>query len=184
MGITAKFDSTISIVSEWMAMGNAHDYAQDPAIDPRPLVSWKEPSPIYLSDSIFTIQITDIACGMDYLHTYTPGPIIHGDLKGMGMLNTKFLVPPKQFIHSPMCLFPTRDVRSSRTWVICRSLINLSSNTASYRGYHTPSGMLPEDVDNITSGSEYVMTKERDIWAYGMTCPVSMICSLYFYESI
>jgi len=38
-GIITKFDLTVSIVSKWMVAGNAHDYVQDPTIDPRPLVS-------------------------------------------------------------------------------------------------------------------------------------------------
>ena len=38
LGITTDFDYTISIVSAWMEKGNAHDYVQDPAVDPRPLV--------------------------------------------------------------------------------------------------------------------------------------------------
>ena len=39
LGITTTFDFTVSIVSEWMGKGNAHDYVQDESIDPRPLVS-------------------------------------------------------------------------------------------------------------------------------------------------
>lgn len=38
LGITTDFDRTVSIVTPWMAKGNAHDHVQDRAIDPRPLV--------------------------------------------------------------------------------------------------------------------------------------------------
>ncbi|KIM64460.1 hypothetical protein SCLCIDRAFT_115246, partial [Scleroderma citrinum Foug A] len=66
-GITTKFDLTVSIVSKWMMAGNAHDYVQDPTIDPRPLMA-------------------GIARGMCYLHTHPLGPIVHGDLKGSNVL--------------------------------------------------------------------------------------------------
>ncbi|KAI6148903.1 hypothetical protein BKA82DRAFT_3415934 [Pisolithus tinctorius] len=36
-GISTEFDSTISIISEWMPMGDAHTYVQNTANDPRPL---------------------------------------------------------------------------------------------------------------------------------------------------
>lgn len=38
MGITTKFDHTVSMVTEWMERGNAHKYVKDEAVDPRPLV--------------------------------------------------------------------------------------------------------------------------------------------------
>lgn len=38
LGITTKFDETVSMVTEWMERGNAHHYVQDVAVDPRPLV--------------------------------------------------------------------------------------------------------------------------------------------------
>ncbi|KAG6328693.1 hypothetical protein ID866_10395 [Astraeus odoratus] len=66
LGITFKFEHTVSLVSPWMAKGNAHDYVQDKSIDPRPL-------------------LVDIADGLLYLHTYSP-PIYHGDLKGYNIL--------------------------------------------------------------------------------------------------
>lgn len=40
LGITTKFDETLSIVSRWMERGNARDYVKDTTIDPRPLVSF------------------------------------------------------------------------------------------------------------------------------------------------
>ncbi|KAG6330032.1 hypothetical protein ID866_9059 [Astraeus odoratus] len=67
MGITTDFHITVSLVSKWMAKGNAHSYVQDKAVDPRPL-------------------IVDIARGLCYLHNHPKGPIIHGDLKGANVL--------------------------------------------------------------------------------------------------
>ncbi|KIM60381.1 hypothetical protein SCLCIDRAFT_946908 [Scleroderma citrinum Foug A] len=37
LGITTDFDFTMSIVSPWMQLGNALDYVQNEAVDPRPL---------------------------------------------------------------------------------------------------------------------------------------------------
>ncbi|KAI6167283.1 kinase-like domain-containing protein [Pisolithus thermaeus] len=67
LGITTEFDLTLSIVSPWMGMGNAHTYVQNTAIDPRPLMK-------------------DIARGLQYLHTCEEGPVFHGDLKGLNVL--------------------------------------------------------------------------------------------------
>ncbi|KAI6130668.1 kinase-like domain-containing protein [Pisolithus croceorrhizus] len=55
-GISSEFDATISIISEWMSLGNAHNYLED------------------------------IANGLYYLHSHELGPIVHGDLKGVSML--------------------------------------------------------------------------------------------------
>ncbi|KAG6329633.1 hypothetical protein ID866_9456 [Astraeus odoratus] len=49
-----------------MSHGNAHNYVQDPSIDPRPL-------------------LLDIARGLCYLHNYVR-PIFHGDVKGANVL--------------------------------------------------------------------------------------------------
>ncbi|KAG6327200.1 hypothetical protein ID866_11889 [Astraeus odoratus] len=38
-GITTKLNLTVSLVSQWMYKGNAHEYVQDVTVDPRPLVS-------------------------------------------------------------------------------------------------------------------------------------------------
>ncbi|KAG6331486.1 hypothetical protein ID866_7600 [Astraeus odoratus] len=66
MGITTDFDNTVSIVSRWMVGGNAHDYVQDKAIDPRSL-------------------LLDIAKGLQYLHDCDFGPLCHGDLRGLNV---------------------------------------------------------------------------------------------------
>ena len=39
LGISTEFNSTISIVSDWLEMGDAHNYVQNKENDPRPLVS-------------------------------------------------------------------------------------------------------------------------------------------------
>ncbi|KAI6021113.1 kinase-like domain-containing protein [Pisolithus marmoratus] len=67
LGISTEFDLTISVISEWMPLGNAHDYVQDTANDPRPLLE-------------------DIASGLCYLHTNPSGAIFHGDLRGSNVL--------------------------------------------------------------------------------------------------
>lgn len=66
LGIATKFDYTVSIVSAWMAPGNARNYVQRQEVDPRPL-------------------IVDIARGLEYLHGYRSG-VYHGDLKGLNVL--------------------------------------------------------------------------------------------------
>ncbi|KAG6329591.1 hypothetical protein ID866_9497 [Astraeus odoratus] len=38
-GITTQLNLTVSLVSQWMYKGNAREYVQDVAVDPRPLVS-------------------------------------------------------------------------------------------------------------------------------------------------
>ncbi|KIM68465.1 hypothetical protein SCLCIDRAFT_1209276, partial [Scleroderma citrinum Foug A] len=66
-GITTNLDHTISIVSPLIPRGDAFRYVQDPNIDPRPL-------------------ILGIANGLHYLHTFEQGPIIHGGIKGVGVI--------------------------------------------------------------------------------------------------
>ncbi|KAI6000349.1 kinase-like domain-containing protein, partial [Pisolithus orientalis] len=67
LGISTQFDYTISIISEWMPLGNAHTYVQNIENDPRPLLE-------------------DVARGLDYLHSHELGPVVHGDLKGLNVL--------------------------------------------------------------------------------------------------
>lgn len=68
LGITTKFDSTVSIVTLWMEGGNASAYVQKQKNDPRPLIK-------------------DVALGLRYLHSHPEGPIIHADLKGVGLVH-------------------------------------------------------------------------------------------------
>jgi len=82
LGITTEFDLTVSIVSPWMENGNAHNHVQNKTVDPRPLVSARIRSYSCLNT---TMQIEGIAEGLHYLHTHTPHPIFHGDLKGVGL---------------------------------------------------------------------------------------------------
>lgn len=67
LGISTEFNSTLSIISEWMPLGNAHSYVQNIENDPRPLLE-------------------DIASGLYYLHNHELGPIVHGNLKGSNVL--------------------------------------------------------------------------------------------------
>ncbi|KAI6000347.1 kinase-like domain-containing protein [Pisolithus orientalis] len=67
LGISTEFDSTLSIISEWMPLGNANTYVQNTENDPRPLLE-------------------DVASGLDYIHSHELGPVVHGDLKGLNVL--------------------------------------------------------------------------------------------------
>ncbi|KAI5984986.1 kinase-like domain-containing protein [Pisolithus orientalis] len=67
LGISTEFDSTFSIISEWMSLGNSHAYVQNTEHDPRPLLK-------------------DIATGLQYLHSHKLGSVVHGDLKGFNVL--------------------------------------------------------------------------------------------------
>ncbi|KAI6041384.1 kinase-like domain-containing protein [Pisolithus marmoratus] len=66
-GVVTKFDFAVSIVSEWMAKGNAFDYVQNEDVDPRPL-------------------LLDIASGLQYLHDRA---MLHGDLRSRNVLISK-----------------------------------------------------------------------------------------------
>ncbi|KAL4066207.1 kinase-like domain-containing protein, partial [Scleroderma citrinum] len=67
LGITTDFDMTMSIVTLWVEKGHAHEYVQDRAIDPRPL-------------------ILGIVKGLHYLHNHTSGPMVHGDVRGANVV--------------------------------------------------------------------------------------------------
>ncbi|KIM60316.1 hypothetical protein SCLCIDRAFT_1216922 [Scleroderma citrinum Foug A] len=69
LGIATTFDNTVSIVAEYVARGNTHDYVQDPRVDPASL-------------------LLGIARALHYLHTYRLGPIFHGDIRGKNVLVT------------------------------------------------------------------------------------------------
>ncbi|KAI6155408.1 kinase-like domain-containing protein, partial [Pisolithus tinctorius] len=133
LGITTKFDRTVSIVTEWMERGNAHQYVQDIAVDPRPL---------------HVLQLLDIARGMNYLHSHG---IAHGDLKGENVLisgSGRALVTDFGFsrlLNPP----PILDVDPPR-------------------GGTLP-WMAPEKLDTRA------VTREADVWAFGMTALVSTL---------
>ncbi|KAI6010019.1 kinase-like domain-containing protein, partial [Pisolithus marmoratus] len=128
LGISTEFDSTVSIISEWMPLGNAHTYVQNTANDPRPLLE-------------------DIASGLCYLHNYTspPGPIVHGDLKGLNVL-----------------------VSSNRRALLTDfglSTLNISTPNMTVDTIRGGSchWMAPELLD------ECPVSMASDVWAFGMT---------------
>ncbi|KAL4062619.1 kinase-like domain-containing protein [Scleroderma yunnanense] len=65
-GVATTVNFSISLISDWMDMGNAIDHVQRREVDPRPL-------------------LLDIANGLRYLHEQTPA-IIHGDLRGKNVM--------------------------------------------------------------------------------------------------
>ncbi|KAI6097182.1 kinase-like domain-containing protein [Pisolithus sp. B1] len=120
LGISTEFDSTLSIISEWMPLGNAHTYVKNTENDPRPLIK-------------------DIASGLCYLHSYTspPGPIVHGDLKGFNVmvssdhraLLTDFGLSTLNISTFNMTVEPTRGYSSH--WAALEILDNHPASTAS-----------------------------------------------------
>ncbi|KZT55373.1 hypothetical protein CALCODRAFT_437311, partial [Calocera cornea HHB12733] len=79
----------LSLVSRWMAHGNIMEYTREhPSADRLPL-------------------LTDIAKGVNYLHTVPSPPIIHGDLKGVCF--DKILLGPQQ----------SNDWSRTIFWLIC-----------------------------------------------------------------
>ncbi|KAL4077384.1 kinase-like domain-containing protein [Scleroderma citrinum] len=66
-GVVTTFDNTLSTVEEWMVNGNAHDYVQNPRVDP-------------------SLLLLGIAHALRYLHFHAIGPIFHGDVRGYNVL--------------------------------------------------------------------------------------------------
>ncbi|KIM60688.1 hypothetical protein SCLCIDRAFT_1216597 [Scleroderma citrinum Foug A] len=137
LGFTTKFDQTISIVSPWMERGNAHDYVQDVDVDPRPL-------------------LVGIATGLQYLHSYEPHPIYHGDLKGFNVL-----------ISDDGCPLLTDF---GFAFIVDSSF---SMDVEGGRG-GTLQWMAPEyfglwEDSTATERDAWAATAEKDVWAFGMT---------------
>ncbi|KAI5990177.1 kinase-like domain-containing protein [Pisolithus albus] len=128
LGISTEFDSTLSIISEWMPLGNAHTYVRNAENDPRPLIK-------------------DIASGLCYLHSYTspPGPIVHGDLKGINVMVSS-------------------DRRALLTdfgqTIVNTSTFNMAVETISAC---SPQWTAPELLVNSRPSTA------SDVWAFGMT---------------
>ncbi|KAI6131328.1 kinase-like domain-containing protein, partial [Pisolithus thermaeus] len=70
LGISAEFDSTISIISEWIPLGNAHDHSR---------------RIVHLLHRLTYFFSSDIANGLYYLHSHELR-VVHGDLKGVNVL--------------------------------------------------------------------------------------------------
>ncbi|KIM60296.1 hypothetical protein SCLCIDRAFT_959669 [Scleroderma citrinum Foug A] len=66
LGVTT-FDNGLSTVTELIIEGNAHNYVQDPEVEPGPL-------------------LLGVAHGLRYLHEHPAGPIYHGDVTGYNVL--------------------------------------------------------------------------------------------------
>ncbi|KAI6006155.1 hypothetical protein EDC04DRAFT_2783590, partial [Pisolithus marmoratus] len=84
LGISTEFDLTISIISEWIPLDNAHDYVQNIVNDPRPLVS--QVYVVRFTLLGFPVKLEGIASGLYYLHSHELGPMVHGDLTGVSIL--------------------------------------------------------------------------------------------------
>ncbi|KAG6335700.1 hypothetical protein ID866_3380 [Astraeus odoratus] len=99
--------------------------------------------------------ILGIAQGLHYLHTHSLGPIIHGDLKGSNVLISDKGEPL---------------ITDFGYTFLTNSSFNLG--VSSPLGGGTPCWMSPEVVDFLgmeTRSMCPVLTKESDIWAFGMT---------------
>ncbi|KAI6013510.1 kinase-like domain-containing protein [Pisolithus marmoratus] len=139
LGITTKFDPTVSMVTEWMERGNARDYVNDVVVDPRPLVRQSQSA---MHDDNTVAQFLDIAHGLNYLHGLG---IVHGDLKGRNVLISglgRALVTDFGCSYRPnpspgLSVDPPRG--GSVRW------------------------LAPENLDT------YAISQKADIWAYGIT---------------
>lgn len=69
LGIVTTFDNPVSIVAEYVACVDAHDYVQNPRVDTASL-------------------LLGIARALNYLHAHRQGPIFHGDVRGKNVLVT------------------------------------------------------------------------------------------------
>ncbi|KIM61222.1 hypothetical protein SCLCIDRAFT_1216116 [Scleroderma citrinum Foug A] len=131
IGITTLFELTVSIVSPWMEKGNARDHVRDKSVDPCPLIQ-------------------GIASGLCYLHSRSPDPLYHGDVKGLNVLVTE-------------------EGRALLTDFGLSFLTNssFSMSTSGHTGGSLP-WMAPEMLEQ--DGEVYgEATAARDLWAFGMT---------------
>ncbi|KAI6006311.1 kinase-like domain-containing protein [Pisolithus orientalis] len=130
-GITTAFGLTVSLMTGWMEGGDAHQYVQQRDRDPRPLIG-------------------DIALGLHYLHTYSDGPIIHGNLNGHNVLVSA--IGHATLTDFGYCMF---------------SNPSFAMTTESPFG-GTLQWKAPELVDT-ESAENCRATEESDVWAFGMT---------------
>ncbi|KIM54852.1 hypothetical protein SCLCIDRAFT_135919, partial [Scleroderma citrinum Foug A] len=146
LGVTTKFDQIVSLVSAWMTLGNAHDYVQNIEVDPRTLVRHYV---LHLTTRLNLFQLVGIATGLQYLHSYQPDPIYHGDLKGVNVL-----------ISDDGCPL-LADFGFS-------FIVNLSfsMDIEGSRG-GTPHWLAPEQLGSLECIP--FATAQADVWAFGMT---------------
>lgn len=95
LGITTDYEQTVSLVTNWMDKGNAHDYVQDQTVDPRPLVSRTWRMELIRTPERLEIQLVGIARGLQYLHNQST---IHGDVKGVSL----FIFTPPGLLMDPL----------------------------------------------------------------------------------
>ena len=170
LGITTKFDWTVSIVSPWMENGNARDYVQDEAIDPRPLVSVHYGGGIHLN----TTQIVGIAKGLHYLHNHKPNPIFHGDMKGVGRVTFR-----TQFLFDMIMLQVNVLISDNREALLTDfgySVAVNSSFSMTISNQGGTKGTLRWMSPEILEGGEG--SAEADVWAFGMT---ALVCRSLFH---
>ena len=131
--------------------------------------------------SLLTLfQLVGIATGLQYLHSYEPHPIYHGDLKGVCLFNITFtwlLTFPLQFnvlISDHGCPL----LADFGFAFIVNS--SFSMDVEGSRG-GTLHWMGPEyfgvwEDSTAAEGDACVATAEKDVWAFGMTVLVRLPC--------
>ncbi|KIM61182.1 hypothetical protein SCLCIDRAFT_122637 [Scleroderma citrinum Foug A] len=138
IGITMQYQMNVSVVSPWMEKGTARHHVQDePSVDPCPLIQ-------------------GIASGLCYLHDLSPGPLYHGDMKGVNV-----------FIS---------EEGQARIGGFHLSFLTNSSFSMSNAGQIA--GSLPWMAPEMFK-AHYEVTAAQDVWAFAMTALVTFprLCS-------
>lgn len=111
------------------------------------------------------IQISDVAVGLEYLHSIK---IIHGDLKGVSDMSTDIVL--QLIVPYQMNILVTPSLRA------CLADFGLSSSSDSQvlrlsSVSTTPTaGTLRWEVPELLEGSQEHITFPTDIYAYGCVC--------------
>ena len=126
-------------------------------------------------------QLVGIAAGLQYLHSYEPHSIYHGDLKGVCLFNITFtwfaytsVLQVNVLISDDGCPL----LADFGTAFLVNS--SFSMDIEGSRG-GTPYWMAPEyfgvgEDPTAAEGGAGTATAERDIWAFGMTVLVCLPC--------